>query len=83
MCTAVSDTASLESSHSSMSHDAGSQHQPHPRRQHLATDLPHPANVSPQCNGAGDSPGTDYILHQLQSDEDGAPEDGLSAEYET
>ena len=86
VCTTVSDTASLASSHSGLSHDAGSQHQTHSHQRHPSTDL-YPsvavAAASQQYNGgAGDSPGTDFVLQHLTPDDDAATEDAVSAEYD-
>jgi len=77
-CWSVSDSGSYESSHSSINRDSSGSHRHHRRRRPSADQH----RLSPQCNGAGDSVGDDYMMEHLP-DEDAATEDGLSAEYET
>jgi len=80
---AVSDSTSLGSSQSGggvMTRDVTSQpSQQHPRRRPTSTDQ-HLLSASPQCNGAGDSPGTEFMLQQL-TDQEAATEDEVTAEY--
>jgi len=66
---------SFESSPSSGNRDSGSHHRSHRRRRSPSDDHHH---LSPQCNGAGDSVGDEFI-----DDDEAAAEDGLSTEYDT
>ena len=81
----VSDSGSFESSQSSVNRDSGgSYHNRHRRRCPSASDQ---HQLSPQCNGAGDSMGDgagdsvgDDDMSTHLPDDDVSAEDGLSAE---